>query len=205
MASRAASRPKGRGLNRGAPSGALSLSDNRSGLPETDLTAPGTERIHLPPAASPLRTRLLRMPRARTAGLVGGGTNGSNPLCSSGEASANSVQVQRQLLSASQARIVPVGLPAVEKGARNRLDGPVLGLYRALYKLENMDEREQSTGPIGGDPYREVAGKLREVARKCQLPRARQEILDLVERFERRATARDRRAASAGSGQTDSG
>jgi hypothetical protein len=26
-----------------------------------------------------------------------------------------------------------------------------------------MDEREQSTGPIGGDLYREVAGKLREV------------------------------------------
>ena len=91
------------------------------------------------------------------------------------------------------------------KGARNRLDGPLLGLYRALYKLENMDEREQSTGPIGGDPYREVAGKLREVARECQLPRGRQEILDLAERFERRATARDRRAASAGSGQTDSG
>jgi hypothetical protein len=33
-----------------------------------------------------------------------------------------------------------------------------------------MDEREQSTGPIGGDPYREVVGKLREVARECQLP-----------------------------------
>src|SRR5262245_23642898 len=48
-------------------------------------------------------------------------------------------------------------------------------------------------------------GKLREVARECQLPRARQEMLDLAERFERRATARDRRAASAGSGQTDSG
>jgi hypothetical protein len=91
------------------------------------------------------------------------------------------------------------------KGARNRLDGPVLRLYWALYKLENMDEREQSTGPIGGDLYREVAGKLREVARECQLPRARQEILDLAERFERRATARDRRAASAGSGRTDSG
>ena len=89
------------------------------------------------------------------------------------------------------------------KGARNRLDGPVLRLCRALYKLENMDEREQSTGPIGGDLYREVAGKLREVARECQLPRGRQEILDLAERFERRATARNRRAASAGSGQTD--
>jgi hypothetical protein len=65
--------------------------------------------------------------------------------------------------------------------------------------------RKKNTGPIGGDPYREVAGKLREVARECQLPRARQEILDLAERFEHRATARDRRAASAGSGQTDSG
>src|SRR5208282_6746880 len=90
------------------------------------------------------------------------------------------------------------------KGARNRLDGPVFGIIlRALYKLEDMDDREQSTGPIGGNPYREVAGKLREVARECQLPRARREILDLAERFERRATARDRRAAFAGSGQAD--
>ena len=62
------------------------------------------------------------------------------------------------------------------KGARNRLDGPVLGIIlRALYKLEDMDDREQSTGPIGGNPYREVAGKLREVARECQLPRERGE------------------------------
>ena len=42
--------------------------------------------------------------------------------------------------------------------------------YIGHCKLENMDEREQNTGPIGGDPYREVAGKLREVARECQLP-----------------------------------
>jgi len=68
-----------------------------------------------------------------------------------------------------------------------------------------MDEREQSTGPTGGDPYREVAGKLREVALECQLPRARKEMLDLAERFERRAVARERRAAFAGSRQTDSG
>jgi hypothetical protein len=74
-----------------------------------------------------------------------------------------------------------------------------------VYKLEDMDDRERSTGPIGGNPYREVAGKLREVARECQLPRARRELLDLAERFERRATARDRRSTFAGSGQADSG
>ena len=68
-----------------------------------------------------------------------------------------------------------------------------------------MDEREQSIGPTGGDPYREVAGKLREVALECQLTRARQEKLGLAERFERRAIARERRAAFAGSRQTDSG
>jgi hypothetical protein len=74
-----------------------------------------------------------------------------------------------------------------------------------VYKLEDMDDRERSTGPIGGNPYREVAGKLREVARECQFPRARRELLDLAERFERRATARDRRSTFAGSGQADSG
>ena len=58
---------------------------------------------------------------------------------------------------------------------------------------------------VSGGPYREIATKLREIARECLLPRARQEILDLVARFERRAAARDRRNASAGSGQTKSG
>jgi hypothetical protein len=78
-------------------------------------------------------------------------------------------------------------------------------ILRTLYKLEDMDDREHSAGPIGGNPYREVAGKLREVAYECQSPRARREILDLAKLFERRATAMDRRAASAGSGQADSG
>jgi hypothetical protein len=68
-----------------------------------------------------------------------------------------------------------------------------------------MEEPEPSTAPVSGDHYREIATKLREIAHECQSPRARQEILDLVARFERRAAARDRRNASAGSGQTKSG
>ena len=87
------------------------------------------------------------------------------------------------------------------KGAGTGSMGQCWDYYPGTVQIRrSMEEREQSNAPSGGDPYREVAGKLREIARECQLPRARQEILALAERFERRAAARDRRASFGGSG-----
>jgi hypothetical protein len=37
-----------------------------------------------------------------------------------------------------------------------------------------------------GEHYREIAGKLREVARQCRFPGARRELLDLAVNYERR-------------------
>ena len=42
--------------------------------------------------------------------------------------------------------------------------------------------------------YRELASKLREIARQCRFPGARQEILDLASRYERRANHLDTRS-----------
>ena len=51
--------------------------------------------------------------------------------------------------------------------------------------------------PIGarpdGDPYRDVARRLRELAREFRFPGARQELLDLALRYERRADNLDAR------------
>jgi len=41
--------------------------------------------------------------------------------------------------------------------------------------------------PPNGGHYRNLAGKLRLVARECRFPNARQELLDLAARYERRA------------------
>jgi hypothetical protein len=49
--------------------------------------------------------------------------------------------------------------------------------------------------------YRELAGKLREIARQCRFPGARQEILDLASRYEGRANYLDTRATAGGSAQ----
>jgi hypothetical protein len=64
-------------------------------------------------------------------------------------------------------------------------------------------EEPQGTGTqSGGQHYREIASKLREIARECRFPGARREILDLASRLERRADDLDARSGSAGSGQT---
>jgi hypothetical protein len=61
----------------------------------------------------------------------------------------------------------------------------------------------QGTGtPSGGQHYREIASKLREIARECRFPGARREILDLASRLERRADDLDGRSGLAGSGRT---
>ena len=49
---------------------------------------------------------------------------------------------------------------------------------------------------LGAEHLREIAGKLREAARSCQLAGARKEILHLAARFESRADHLDRRAGS---------
>ena len=48
----------------------------------------------------------------------------------------------------------------------------------------------------GAEHYREIADRLREAARLCQLAGARREILHLAARFESRADHLDRRAGS---------
>jgi hypothetical protein len=67
-------------------------------------------------------------------------------------------------------------------------------------KENKMEEQPASARPLSsGQHYREVASKLREVARQCRFPGARQEILNLALRFERRADELDARNASTGS------
>ena len=66
-----------------------------------------------------------------------------------------------------------------------------------------MMEEPQGTGlQSGGEHYREIASKLREIARECRFPGARQQILDLASRLERRADELEAKGGSAGSGRT---
>jgi hypothetical protein len=46
-----------------------------------------------------------------------------------------------------------------------------------------------------GTHYRDLATRLREIARKCHLPNPQQELLDLAQRYELRADHMDRSAA----------
>jgi hypothetical protein len=70
-------------------------------------------------------------------------------------------------------------------------------------KRKNTMEEPQGTGTqSGGQHYREIASKLREIARECRFPGARREILDLASRLERRADELDARSGSTGSGRT---
>jgi hypothetical protein len=64
-------------------------------------------------------------------------------------------------------------------------------------------EEPQGTGTqSGGQHYKEIASKLREIASECRFPGARQEILNLASRLDRRADDLDAKSGSAGSGQT---
>jgi hypothetical protein len=49
--------------------------------------------------------------------------------------------------------------------------------------------------------YRELATRLRGIARQCRYPGARREILDLASRYEVRANHLDARGTAAGSAQ----
>lgn len=53
------------------------------------------------------------------------------------------------------------------------------------------------TPPADGDNVREMARRLRNLARDCRLPGTRREMLDLAAKFERRADYFDSRHAAA--------
>jgi hypothetical protein len=50
-----------------------------------------------------------------------------------------------------------------------------------------MDPTLHSAPPPDGAHYREIAQKLRDLARQCYLPGARRELLNLAASFDRRA------------------
>jgi len=64
-----------------------------------------------------------------------------------------------------------------------------------------MGEPQRAVAPADSQHYRELASKLRDVARQCRFPGARQEILDLALRYEGRANHFDKRGSAAGSTQ----
>ena len=56
-----------------------------------------------------------------------------------------------------------------------------------------MRERQDTTLlPFGGAHYKEIACKLRVVARGCNFPNVRKDLIDLAARYDRRADHFDR-------------
>ena len=64
-----------------------------------------------------------------------------------------------------------------------------------------MEEPQASVSQSDGEHYREMASKLKELARRFGFPGARQELLKLALRYERRADQLDARSAGASSDQ----
>ena len=64
-----------------------------------------------------------------------------------------------------------------------------------------MGETKPSACQSDSEHYRDMATKLRELARQFRYPGARQELLGLALRYERRADQLDIRNAAAASGQ----
>ena len=64
-----------------------------------------------------------------------------------------------------------------------------------------MEEPQASPSHSDSEHYREMASKLRELAREFRFPGARQELLKLALRYERRADQLDARNAPAISDQ----
>jgi hypothetical protein len=67
-----------------------------------------------------------------------------------------------------------------------------------------MEDRQSSAAQSDSEHYREMARKLRELARKFRFRGARQEVLELALRYERRADDLDARNPSGASGRADS-
>jgi len=59
-----------------------------------------------------------------------------------------------------------------------------------------MEEPQGNAATSDSDHYREMARKLRELAREFRFPGARRELLDLALRYERRADSLDERSAA---------
>ena len=64
-----------------------------------------------------------------------------------------------------------------------------------------MEEAQASPSRSDSEHYKEMASKLRELARRFRFPGARQELLSLALRFERRADQLDARSAPVASDQ----
>jgi len=60
-----------------------------------------------------------------------------------------------------------------------------------------MEEPQTNAAPSNSDHYRDMARKIRELARELRFPGGRQELLDLASRYERRAENLDARSAAA--------
>jgi hypothetical protein len=69
----------------------------------------------------------------------------------------------------------------------------VLGVAR---RQSSMEEPQANAAPADSQHYREIARKLRDLAREFRFPGARQELLDLALRYERRADSLDARSAA---------
>jgi hypothetical protein len=59
-----------------------------------------------------------------------------------------------------------------------------------------MEEPQAHPARADSDHYRDMARQLRELARQFRFPGARQELLDLASRYERRADNLDARSAA---------
>ncbi len=59
-----------------------------------------------------------------------------------------------------------------------------------------MEEPQANAARPDSDHYRDMARKLRVLAREFRFPGARQELLDLALRYERRADSLDARSAA---------
>jgi hypothetical protein len=64
-----------------------------------------------------------------------------------------------------------------------------------------MEEQQSRTSQSDSEHYREMARKLRELARQLRFRGARQEVLELALRYERRADDLDARNTSGGLGE----
>jgi hypothetical protein len=64
----------------------------------------------------------------------------------------------------------------------SRAAPPLAGIPGA----RRLSEVPDASACPGGEHYREIAGKLREVARRCRFPGARRELLHLASNYERR-------------------
>ena len=59
-----------------------------------------------------------------------------------------------------------------------------------------MEEPQANAAPSDSEHYREMAIKLRELAREFRFPGTRRELLDLAVRYEQRAGSLDARSAA---------